>query len=435
MTATTAAAHAHPPNAIESGDLVRRKILVVTLRYPPYVAGGYELLTKDVVEALRERGHTVSILTGKGEEFAADSSVLPWLEPGLDTERDLFEWASGVSNLERFRLHFLRMSNWQATLRALAQTGADSLFFFNLGLVSLAPILAARCQGVPTLGYIADLWPLNHWARDWRGNAERAERKRNSLRALTSAWRTFRGLAGIGRLLVPSEYVAAELAADGVERASLGVVPLGLSPVMEQRAQNLDPRDRSQNEPLRVICSSMLWTGKGQHLLLEAGALAVKRGVDLQLVLAGGGGAEYTNRLRQLASRPELEGRVNFLGMIEAEQLSGELASSHVFALPSQWGEPFGLATLEAMAHGLCPLVSSSGASPEIVRHEQDGLVFHSGSVESLATGMEALSNNEASRKQYAESAGQRVRSHFDHAKFIVRVERELDAVCGGATL
>ena len=411
-----------------------RHILVATLRYPPYVAGGYELLTRDVVRALEARGHRVTVLAGRGERFDGEPNVLPWLEPGLDDHEDLFAWSNGVSNAERFRLHFLRLSNWRATQRALAQTGADALFFFNLGLVSLAPVIAARCSGVPTLGYIADLWPLNHWVRDWCGNLERAESKPIQLAALTRAWRTFRGLTGLGRLLVPSEFVASELERDGLEGSALGVVPLGMAPEMARRAENFEARQRGQDEPLRVVCSSMLWSGKGQHVLLEACALAASRGVDLKLVLAGGGTTDYLDRLKALAARPELEGRVTFRGMLESEELSDELRSAHVFALPSQWGEPFGLATLEAMAHGLCPLVSHSGASPEIVRHERDGLVFDASSAEKLAAGLERLANHENERVEFARSARERVRNDYAHSTFIDRVESELDGICAGAT-
>jgi glycosyltransferase involved in cell wall biosynthesis len=406
------------------------KILAVTLRYPPYVAGGYELLTEDAVAALRERGHRVHVLAGRGDQFDGQPDVLPWLEPGLDGEQDMFAWARATSNAERFRLHFLRTSNWKATRRALAETGADVLFFFNLGLVSLAPILAARCQGVPTLGYIADLWPLNHWVRDWQNNAERVLSKPTQLKALASAWRTFRGTVGMGRMLVPSEFVAKELAEDGLEPGALEILPLGMAPSMAMRSLNFQPLERAANEPLRVICSSMMWSGKGQHVLLSACALAAARGVNLALVLAGSGPDEYVNRLKQQTACPELAGRVTFAGMLDGASLSAQLRQSHVFALPSLWGEPFGLATLESMAHGLCPLVSDSGASPEIVRHEVDGLVFESGSAEALANQLERLAGNDSERMHLAQSAGQRVRTAYNHSQFIDRVEDELESVC-----
>jgi glycosyltransferase involved in cell wall biosynthesis len=115
--------------------------------------------------------------------------------------------------------------------------------------------------------------------------------------------------------------------------------------------------------------------------------------------------------------------------MLDADALSAELAAAHVFVLPSLWGEPFGLATLEAMAHGLCPVVSDSGASPEIVRQGLDGRVVEAGSVEALASVLEGLAADEELRLELARSARERVRERYDHGEFIRRVEDELVAV------
>ena len=39
------------------------RILVLTNLYPPHNIGGYELRCRDITEALRRRGHEVSVLT------------------------------------------------------------------------------------------------------------------------------------------------------------------------------------------------------------------------------------------------------------------------------------------------------------------------------------------------------------------------------------
>jgi hypothetical protein len=41
-------------------------LAVIVNLYPPYVVGGNEVLARDVVEALRARGHVVHVLTGHG---------------------------------------------------------------------------------------------------------------------------------------------------------------------------------------------------------------------------------------------------------------------------------------------------------------------------------------------------------------------------------
>lgn len=408
------------------------RALLVSLRWPPHVAGGYELFARDAARELAERGVEVSVLCGRSRELGGDG-VLPWLEPAIDTGEDLFERSWRASNAERFRLHFLRVANWRATARALELTGADVLFYTNLGLLSLGPLLAARTARVPTLGFAGDLWPLNHWVSDWR-EAERSAGASGGLRlaALAGAWRALRGAVGLGRLLAPSDYVRSRLVADGVPAGDVRVLPHGLLREMAASARGAEPRRRRPGEPLRVVCTSMLWTGKGQHVLLAAAALAVTRGADLQLALCGGGAGDYRARLEALAAEPPLAGRVRLLGRLPAEEVGRELRAAHVLAFPSLWGEPFGLATLEGMAHGLAPLATDAGATPEIVRAGVDGLVVPAGDAEAMARGLVALAEDEELRLRLATAARARALTDYDSRPFHDELERELRAACGG---
>ncbi len=398
-------------------------LLVVTLRYPPYVAGGYELLTRDAVEALRARGHRVSVLAGRGEKLAGQADVLPWLVPGLDGEPDLFERSFRASNLERFRLHFLRFANYRAAARALRRTRADVLFFFNQGLVSLGPILAARHAGVPTLGYVSDPWPRNHWLLAWN-EKDGADGKAGRLGLLSRLWRGFRDLVGLGPLLVCSEYLAGTLAADGLEE--LEVLHLGVPPDMEVLARASEPAARRPGERLRVVCTSSLWEGKGQDVLLRAAARAVRSGADLELALAATGGTdEYRALVRRLAAVEELAGRVRFLERLARAELSALLARSHVLALPSTWAEPFSLAVLEGLAHGLAVIASDAGGTPEVVEHRRDGWIVPAGDEEALARALLELERDEELRRDLGARGRERSRT-LSHASFVDGLEGAL---------
>lgn len=405
-------------------------ILVVSMRYPPYVAGGYELLTRDAVEGLRRRGHRVRVLCGAGADFETGAELMPWLKPALEHGADPFVAARAAGNVERFRLHFMRPSNWQATQRALASEATDIVCYFNLGLASLAPILAARCAGIPTLGYMADAWACNHWLSDWEANPE-SRNKTARLEGLRRIWTIFRDLVHLGPSLACSEVLAQQLMASGVDEKLLGVLAPGLSPQMEQLAQGSQVRAREPGEALRVVCTSMLWHGKGQHVLLRGAGLAIKRGVDLRLTFCGGGKDEYRSHLEALAHE-HAPGRVEWAGMLPPDQVSARLRQAHVFALPSLWPEPFGLSTIEGMAHGLAPVVSDAGASPEIVRTGKDGLVAPAHDVESWAAALEKLYGDEDLRQSLAGAAIARARRNFSQDAFLSGMEAALVAARSG---
>jgi len=57
------------------------RILLVSNFYPPYWVGGYEQIASWVAEGLRERGHRVLVLTGRGPALdGRDLGVLSTLQ-------------------------------------------------------------------------------------------------------------------------------------------------------------------------------------------------------------------------------------------------------------------------------------------------------------------------------------------------------------------
>ncbi len=406
------------------------KVLVVTLRYPPYVAGGYELLTRDAVEALRERGHEVHVLAGRGARFADQPDTHALLEPGLDEGDDLFALSHQGSNLDRLRLHVYSGANRRATRRALEESGAEVLFYFNLGLVSLAPLVAARLGGVPTLGFASDPWPANHWLRDWREDP-RQRTKRLRLWLLERFWGGFRSLVGLGRLFTCSSFLRDHLLESGVDASTTEVLHLGVPPDVTRAARNTPSPERAGDEPLRVLCLSSFWKGKGQDVLLEAVATARRGGAPIELVLAGSGGGAFREELEARARRDDLAGGVRFEEGLDRAGVSALLARSPVLALPSTWGEPFPLATLEGMAHGLAVTVSDAGGSAEAVEEGVTGFVTPAGDAPALAQSLLALEADEGLRRRVAAAGREHAETTLSHARFVDALETALFEATG----
>jgi len=400
------------------------RILAVTLRYPPYTAGGYELLTRDAVEGLRERGHEVFVLAGEGEAFD-DERIHAKLKPCLDPERDLFAEERLVAPSERMARHFFRRHNYKVTRRLLRELRPELVLYFNLGLASLAPLVAASVSGVPRLGYVCDRWVENHWLREMATQPDKAGR----LATLRPVWRALKKRAGLPPILTASDWLRVRLLRDGWAPDDVRTLPTGLSPEMDVLARDAQPCERARGEPLRILSTSMLWSGKGQHVLVEAFARAVAEGLDGQLVLAGSdtSGGEYEARLRRLADEGRVGARVTFAGMLTPAQLARELGGSHVFVLPSIWGEPFGLATIEAMAFGLATVVSDSGASPELVG--EAGIVLPTGEISPLTRTLLELGGDEPRRRQLGIRVRKRALAEYARDVFLDRLEAEAEAL------
>lgn len=422
------------------------RVLVISLRWPPYAAGGYETLSEGLALGLAQRGHAVSVLCGRGQRFAAPGArapgrphdpageleVLPWLAPSLDGG-DLFQEAFQASNQGRFALHVFSWANLQATRRAIARVRPDAVLFTNLGLVSLAPLVAARAAGVPTLGWIADAWPLNHWLQAWRESEGSRSKKSLRLAFAEHAWRGFRDLVRLEPLLAVSEHLRARLIAGGLDGEHIGLARCTLDARMEELARAARPAAREPGQPLRVACTSSLWSGKGQDVLLEAAALAASSGVALELDLAGGGDLALGARLAARAHELGLVAR--FHGRLDRAALSALLARVHVHVLPSTWLEPFAIAPLEAMAHGLPVIVSDAGGSPELVRSARGaaaggaaeiGVVTRAGDPQDLARALARTAADESARRTHGIAARAEAFAAYGSARLLDQIEARL---------
>jgi glycosyltransferase involved in cell wall biosynthesis len=159
---------------------------------------------------------------------------------------------------------------------------------------------------------------------------------------------------------------------------------------------------------------------KGADVLLEAAA----RCGDIprfKLVLVG---EVRDDRVAQLASRPELAGRVLLAGYRDdAAQL---MAAADLFVMPSR-AEALSVALLEAMSRGICPVVSDAGGMKEGVRNGVDGLVVPRENPAALAQALQDLAASPDVAARYGANARERVADTFSP----LRVAERMAAIYG----
>ncbi|MDQ0868270.1 glycosyltransferase involved in cell wall biosynthesis [Arthrobacter sp. V1I9] len=131
------------------------------------------------------------------------------------------------------------------------------------------------------------------------------------------------------------------------------------------------PRHAFQSK--RLIAVRRLEWRTGIDLLIRAFALSnlTEKGWTLDIVGTGSLRAE----LEGLAEGLGVSDNVTFHGVVSEDEKHTLLSESQMFVLPTRAFEGFGLATVEAMAHGLVPIATSAGASPEIVEQIHPKLV------------------------------------------------------------
>lgn len=158
---------------------------------------------------------------------------------------------------------------------------------------------------------------------------------------------------------------------------------------------------------------------KGVDVLLQALALCRDRGVTLNLQIAGDG--PLREALVQQTAALGLQAQVSFLGGLAHQAVSPWMRTLDAFVLackPDAQGDQDGIPVvlMEAMSQRV-PVVSTRlSGIPELVKHDDTGLLATPSNAESLADQLLRLVQNSALASHLVENAGLHVEREFGQA-------------------
>ncbi len=159
---------------------------------------------------------------------------------------------------------------------------------------------------------------------------------------------------------------------------------------------------------------------KGYRFLLDAARAVEDALPGVHWLLVGDG--EQRQELEAQSRRLGLGERVRFTGW--RDDVPDLLALCTVFALPSL-AEHFGRVLIEAMAMERPIVATGAGGVPEIVAHDQCGVLVPPGDPPAMAEALLALLRDSARAARLGHAARQRAETHFGiarHAEAVARV-------------
>ena len=151
---------------------------------------------------------------------------------------------------------------------------------------------------------------------------------------------------------------------------------------------------------------------KGHEVLIEAVASLEARDVTLLLLGAGDGHSRFIERLRALAIKTGLDGRLRIAS--GTDDMPAALMLADVVAMPSTIPEPFGRVALEAQAMGRPVVAFKHGGAIESILEGETGWLAEPNNVEDLARCLHlALKLGPRQRTIWAKRARAHVESAF----------------------
>ena len=151
---------------------------------------------------------------------------------------------------------------------------------------------------------------------------------------------------------------------------------------------------------------------KGHAPLIEAVARLEAKDVTLLLLGAGDGHSRFIERLRALAIKTGLDGRLRIAS--GTDDMPAALMLADVVAMPSTVPEPFGRVALEAQAMGRPIVAFKHGGAIESIQEGETGWLAEPNNVEDLARCLQlALKLGPRQRTIWAKRARAHVESAF----------------------
>ena len=196
----------------------------------------------------------------------------------------------------------------------------------------------------------------------------------------------------VDRIIINAEHMRSKvIRCYGVDNEKIVQIPNGVNLDLFKKQNN---RTSLSGNPAILFIGHICWV-KGIDVLLEAMVSIIKSLPNAKLHLVG---AELWN-IRPIIKQKHLENYIIFHGALPHSKIPDYYKAASLCILPSRH-EGFPIVMLEAMASGT-PFISSDIASfQEILKNEENALIFKSEDAVSLSTAILRLRTDSKLRKK-----------------------------------
>ena len=272
---------------------------------------------------------------------------------------------------------------------------------------SIISSLAGKLAGVPVIihAHLQDALSSNYFIRSYQ----------NMMNYWTSR-------ECCDAIIAVSHQVKDALITEGFDCRKFHVVHNGTPINNQQINTNIRSQLNIPEDIPVVIHIGRLCKSKGQHLLVQAAANLHQLGQEAVYLIVGNDleqDGAYLQYLKDLAQELGINKSVHFLG--HRDDIPQLLALSDLLVLPS-YTEGLPLVILEAMAAGLPVVATPVGGIPEVVIHQETGLLVPVEDVQALGDAILRLLQNPNIKDEMGNKGLKMVNNNFSVEKMCEEV-------------
>jgi len=215
---------------------------------------------------------------------------------------------------------------------------------------------------------------------------------------------------------------------EGIEPEKVKVIRNGIDLQRFRGNQPLDRKELGLPEGSPVIGTVARFASqKGVSYLLEAAAIIKQNIPDVMVLIVGDGPLRF--ELEQLAARLELAENCVFTGF--REDVHRLIPLIDVFVIPSV-SEGASICAMEALACGRPVVATDVGGLPEVIRHEQTGILVPPGDADAIAQAVQRLLLEPGECAALGARGSEMVLGQYDACTMVADISRAYEEVLAG---
>ena len=384
-----------------------------------YLRGGSEKYYFELGNLLKENGNEVAYFSMKDEKNISTGNKEYFVEPidlnngsklkALDIIYSKANYKKMCEAIDDFKPDIIHLNNFQRQLSASVVKAAEDK---NVPMVFTAHDIQAICPAISMLdsnGNICNECLKGKYKNCIKKSCVHNSKAKSILGAIENQYYKKHKVYSekIFHIITPSEFYKTEFIKDGIDKEKITAI----HNYIELEDYNMKTEDDNY-----ILYFGRLAKEKGILYLLNAVSKAKKEINDIKLYIAGTGPEE--KKIKEIIKRNKLEQNVELLGFLNHNKVKEYVSKSSIVVVPSIWYENCPYSVLETQAIGKPIIGSNLGGIPELVKDNENGMIYKYNDTDELANKILELYKNDELKKKFSKNAKEYAKNEYNKENY-----------------
>ena len=397
------------------------KILLVNKFH--YLKGGSEKYYFELGDLLKEHGHEVAYFSMEDEKNLKTCQKEYFVKSidlnkgsklkALDVIYSKENYKKMIEAIEDFKPDIIHLNNFQRQLSASIVKAANKK---KIPLVFTAHDVQAICQAISMLDHdneICERCIRGKYFNCFRKKCIKDSTLKSLLGAIEGKYYRINKVykSKIDYIITPSNFYKLKMIEDGQNEKNIDFI----HNYIKIEDYNLNTEDNGY-----ALYFGRLSKEKGILNLIYAFKNLINTDKTLRLYIAGRGPEE--ENIREIIKNNNLEENIKLLGFLNSNQVKEYIRKCSFVVIPSIWYENCPYSALETQAIGKPIIGSDLGGIPELVKNEENGLIYKYNDINQLAEAMRKLYYDKDLRDAYGKNAKEYAKKEYDQERYYKKI-------------